>query len=530
MQTENDLFPKISDYVTHFAEQSDDLLASVQGEYRWTYKELADEVNKCACALIAQGLKPGDRVATLANPSFDFLVFFLAATSIGCIWVGLNPKYTYTEFKYVIEDARPSFLVYFRRLGDRDYSEDMQKVLDECSYVNTALTMQETGQQDSKYQDFLRLGQSVSQLTCGERCNQVAPDDPAIIVYTSGSAGKPKGALLSHYGLVFGASVQISHFNVATPSIICNMPINHVACIADICCTTLIKGGKIVFQNEFSSRNMLATIGAERIRIWAGVPTMFLLQLEQPDFDDYDLSSVELIIWGGATMPKEAIARLAKLERRMMTAYGMTETSAHTCYSDEDASLAELHTSIGKPDLNMPFRISDNMDEPVVQGQIGELQFKGRFLMLGYHNNLAATESVFTKDGWFKTGDIGFQSPDGNIQLQGRKSDMFKSGGYNVYPREVEAILEGHPDVEMACVVGIPDLLFQEVGVGFVATRETNLPTEAELKALCRQHLANYKVPKKIILLSNFPTLPIGKIDKQVLKDIALKSLKLALI
>jgi len=202
----------------------------------------------------------------------------------------------------------------------------------------------------------------------------------------------------------------------------------------------------------------------------------------------------------------------------------MTETAAHTTYASHDTTLAELRDSIGHPDPNMPCRIVNAEGNSSAMGEQGELQFKGEYLFLGYYNRPEATRDAFTEDGWFHTGDVGYWREDGTITLVGRLSEMFKSGGYNVYPREIEMLLESHPTVEMAAVVSVPDPLYQEVGVAYIIPRSDinndskETLTVDKLKAFCKNKLANYKVPKHFEISNELPMLPVGKIDKIALK------------
>ena len=482
---------------------------------------MSTQIEQCSKALLASGVEKGDRVATLCTPSSDFYVIFLATVNIGAIWIGLNPKYSLDEFKHVIEDASPKLLFSMIAIEHRDYTDELNYLYRNYDCIEHLVFLGTGAVSTLSFADFLGHHTQVSQLHYVEAIEAVESMDPALIVYTSGTTGRPKGAKLSHYGLCFGSEVQADHFDIDDPTIICNMPINHVACIADICCTTLVKGGTIHFHDSFNPQAMLKTIEKEKIKMWAGVPTMFLLQLNVENFSEFDLSHLQLILWGGAAMPESALMQLKKLNLPMMTLYGMTETSAHTIYSSKNASLSSLRHCIGFPDPRMPCRIADEHSKQCGFGIKGELQFKGNYLMLGYYNNPSATAAAFTKDGWFKTGDLAVQRENGEISLVGRMSEMFKSGGYNVYPKEVEILLETHPLVETAVVVSIPDIIFQEVGVAFIVSPKNKVLDTQALFAFCKQHLANYKVPKKLIQIVKLPLLPIGKVDKNALKDIA---------
>ena len=207
---------------------------------------------------------------------------------------------------------------------------------------------------------------------------------------------------------------------------------------------------------------------------------------------------------------------------RLMNVYGLTETAANVTYSDEGADIIQLSETVGRPDPDMPCRIMNDAGSECAVGEDGELQFKGDYLLLAYLNRAEATKGAYTEDGWLKTGDVGHWREDGTITLAGRKSDMFKSGGYNVYPREVELLLESHDQVRMAAVIAMPDPLYQEVGAAYVIPVKCGANatlTEDALRAFCKAHLANYKIPKRFCFVDSLPLLPVGKVDKVQLKQ-----------
>ena len=513
-------YPRISDYVPHFAQVAPDHEAVIFSNERITYHELSTQVEQCARALLAAGIQKGDRVATLCTPRTAYWVVFLATSSIGAIWMGVNPKYSLEECRYVIGDAQPRLLFSIASFEVRDYQACISALQNEFDCLEQVIVLDQTMTGATPYEDFISTGQIIDNGLYAQVINAVDTLDPALLVYTSGSTGKPKGALLSHYGLCFGATVQNQHYRVEQPRLICNFPINHVGCVADTCCMILVSGGTLVFQERFDPALVLAAIRQERISMYAGVPTMLLMLLEHPDFEQTDFSSMELIAWGGAALPVPIIKRLQKLAPRLMNVYGMTETAANTTHTSQDADLTELSETIGRPNKHMPCRIMNGDGKLCDVGEHGELQFKGDYLLLEYLNRPEATRDVYTDDGWLHTGDLGYWRKEGTISLVGRMSDMFKSGGYNVYPREIEDCLESHPAIDMAAVVSVPDERFQEVGAAYIMTASnTSDLDEKTLRAFCATQLANYKIPKYFTLVDALPTLPIGKVDKVALKQ-----------
>ena len=510
--------PRITDYLQQYAKETPHREAVIFGEQRITYAALEKQVTICAKALLAMGINKGDRIAVLSTPRLEFWVLFLATARIGGIWLGVNPKYTLDECRHVIGDAQPKLLFALAEFEGSGFSATVQSLMSENDCVKRAIAILDTMPGALPYPQFLEQANEVSDATLDLVTNAVERLDPALLVYTSGSTGKPKGALLSHYGLCFGALVQNELFQVDDLRLICNFPINHVGSVADTCGVVLVVGGTLVLQERFDPGLVLRTIEQEHLTLLAGVPTMLLMLLEHPNFNQTNFSSLEVILWGGAALPEQAIKRLQAVVPRLMNAYGLTETAANTIHTRPNADLIELSETVGRPNPHMPCRIVNSEGQLCAVGEQGELQFQGEYLLLEYLNRPDATRDVYTEDGWLHTGDIGYLREEGTISLVGRMSDMFKSGGYNVYPREIEILLESHPDIEMAAVVSVPDERYQEVGAAYVlAASDQALDTEL-LRAFCKGKLANYKVPKYFKVVADLPLLPVGKVDKVALK------------
>lgn len=510
---------RIDRYLDHWAADRGDAEFLVDGGPTWTGRRLTwhqarTEVDRTAAALMAAGLRHGDRVAWLSDPRLDFFVHFLAATSIGLVWQGLNPKYTWNEVSWVVGDFAPR-MVFDGRAPDPEggAADDLaDRLVAGVDGLERAVTVDGPG-----WEAFLAAGEAVSKGDLAARRDAVQPLDPAFVVYTSGSTGRPKGALLTHRGVCWCGVTGATARGAADLSVICNLPVNHVGAVSDVCCRKMVGGGTIVFQERFDAAAMLATIEAERISVWGGVPTMFQLCTDHPDFATRDLSSIRQVQWGGAAMPAPVLDRL--LERlevdRCVCGYGMSETTGGVTAMPPDATREHLETTVGKVIPGHEFRIADADGVEMAPGESGEIQVRGDWTMAGYWNRPEATAETIDAEGWLHTGDLGFLRPDDHVQLVGRMSEMFKTGGYNAYPREIEMCLEEHPAVRMAAVVAVSDPLFDEVGHAFVVAGPE---TDADhLRAHCRERLANYKVPKVVHLRDELPRLAIGKVDRKAL-------------
>ena len=513
---------RVSDFATWYAVHAPESEALVIDDLRMNYRQLAARVDAVALALLAAGVAKGNRVATLSTPHPDYFVLFLAASSIGAIWVGLNPKYHREELLYVIADAEPVVLFTRTRVGNRDYGEDIEAIrsavpslehlvaLDEiavdCPIANLQSMAQFLG--GSQATDMAAL--DGARAACGGR-------DPCLIVYTSGSTGRPKGAVLHHEGIVRLCLAQNRLWPVPRQRVLNFLPVNHVGCVVDLSCPTLAAGGCLVFMEQFDVGESLRLMQSERISWWASVPSVFQMQLAHPDFANCDLSAVELIVWEGAAMPQPLIERLLEICPRLATNYGMSETTSAMTAEPPTTDLEVLANSVGLPFDNVEIRLVKADGTVAAADEPGEVQARSAYNMLGYWRRPQETGATLLPDGWLRTGDVGVCRPDGRLQLIGRVKEMFKSGGYNVYPREIEAALEEHAAVETAAVVGVSDTLWGEVGVAYVLVR-TPIAAD-ELLAHCRQRLANYKVPKQLLVVDSLPLLPVGKVDKVALRQ-----------
>ena len=513
------LLERISDYVEWYAERSPNAEALVLDSRRIDYAQLASEVRAVSSALLAAGVKPGDRIATLATPHPDFFIIFLASVSIGAIWVGLNPRYKRDELEYVLQDSRPSIVFSRTRIRDRDYIEDVGIL--QTAFPNTrwiVLGGDPLCANGTPLAEFILSGATTSDGSLRLARAAVKPQDPALIVYTSGSTGSPKGALLAHRGLAVCCRVQHRYWGTTPLRTLNFFPINHIACVGDIACFTLVGGGCTVFLEQFSPAECLSALARDRISLWLGVPTTFLLSLRDPSFEATDLSSVQKIAWSGAAASAELVDSLLRLGKWLGTSYGLTETVGSVTFTEEGVSRSELVKTVGKAAPEYCLRIVDAAGQLAAPGEVGEIEVSGDCTLIGYWERAAATLEAFNAD-WLKTGDLARWSADGNVELVGRKREVFKSGGYNIYPREIEIALERHRAVRLAAVVAVPDAVFGEVGHAFVIPQPNASIVPEELDLHCRQHLANYKVPKGFTVLLDAPLLPVGKIDKRALAE-----------
>ena len=478
--------------------------ACIHAGKTWSYAELAADVDTCACRLAALGVSPGDRVAFFGLPEPNYLISFLAAMRVGATWLGLNPKYTADELAYVLQDSQPALCLLVTDFGVETAA--LEDALSRTDRIPSYAIGSDLG-------DFAPFS-----AVAPRSLPDVAPDAPAALVYTSGSTGAPKGALLTHRGLVAAGQLYVSKYPArGLTTVLCNLPINHVGCLCDTTATALCAGGTLVFEEHFLPHRIGPLIDAHAITHVGQVPTMWRYILDEDSFAGAELTSLEWTIWSGAPMPVPLAEKLAAYGKRLSNCYGMTETTGCVTFTDPSAPLADHCQTIGAPAEPENFRLRDissgvDIREP---GTPGEIQVRGNYVFAGYLGADDKTATAFD-DGWYCTGDLGEWTEGGVVRLVGRIKEMFKSGGYNVYPREIEAVLEAFPGIEAAAVIPSADEVFHEVGHAYLIGSPDI--SAADLDGWCRTRLANYKIPKAFHVAAELPLLPIGKIDKTALK------------
>jgi acyl-CoA synthetase (AMP-forming)/AMP-acid ligase II len=461
------------------------------------YAELNLEIDAVAYDLIERGIKPGDRVGLLANPGTRFWSHFLGTVKTGAIWFGLNPKYKPAELSRAIEDTRPSLVQFDPALVDSDALTAMQKAHD-CpisAWPDTYPTLLQSVEGEASFAD------------------RSDPDAPSLLVFTSGSSGRPKGALIGQRALIRAAEIRCAAWANGPFRTLANLPINHIGCVGDHGCTTLFSRGMLAFQPRYDAAGGLDLIEQERLNFFFQVPAQLEMAFAEQDKQPRDLSSIDLIAWSGGAASEVLVMDLdRRFPGRIATDYSSTESVGAITLTKPGVPAKQLIGMAGYPVPERPLSLSD----------VGEVLVPAQDIFLGYFENLEATNQAIS-GGQFHTGDIGAWHGSGNaLKLVGRMSDMFKSGGYNVYPREIEIILEAHPSILRAAVVSRPDDRWGEVGIACVEVVQNQTLDPAALIASLKTQLANYKVPKSIEVFTALPLLPIGKVDKKALKALIL--------
>lgn len=485
---------------------------------RVTFGRLEERSRQVAAGLLARGLGPGDRIAVAAPNQVEWLELFFGATRIGMVVVTLNVRYRERELEHMLNQSGARLVVSSAAARDFDFESFYRGFRGRVPAVSEVLFLG-GGRAGQRYADLL-AEPDPERIEPRERA--VQPGDPAVILYTSGTTGTPKGAVLTHTGLLAAARMQAERAQMSADDVVVGvMPFNHVGGITCTVLVGLLCRARLVLAPAFSPGLALHDIAAHRATVFAGVPTMWALLLGHESFGEHATDSLRLAVIGGANADPTLCRAIAAAfpAARLSNLYGLSEVSGACVLSAREDALETVARSIGTPLDGVEARVVDAAGHPVPTGTDGELQVRGPGTAAGYWQMPAETAATFGADGWVATGDMAMLEDDRHIVLRGRRKEMFIQGGYNVYPVEVENVLGAHPGVAMVAGIGIPDPVLGEVGCYYVLPRDpANAPAADDLKAFCAARLADYKVPRRIVIVAQLPTTPAGKVAKPELR------------
>ena len=513
---------------------------------RWTWVRFKAEVDHFAAGLAALGLQPGDRLGIWSPNRVEWLVTQFATARIGVILVNINPAYRLHELEYALNASGCRAIVSAERLRTSDYLEMLQALAPELASCDAGKLV---SKRLPSLQFVIRMGEgSTPGMLCYDAlmasgassldaraldasCAAQDCHDPINIQFTSGTTGNPKGATLTHHNVVNNARfvAQAMHFDerdslcIPVPLYHCfGMVLSVLACVAT--------GAKMVFPGEvFDPVATLAAASQEKCTALHGVPTMFIAELDVPQFAQYDLSTLRTGIMAGAPCPIETMKSVvAKMNMREVTiAYGMTETSPVSFQSSADDPLDKRVTTVGRVQPHLEVKIVDTDGNVVPVGEKGELCTKGYSVMLGYWGDDERTREA-VRDGWMLTGDLATLDEDGYCTIVGRVKDMLIRGGENVYPREIEEFLFRHPKVQAVQVFGVPDPKYGEEICAWIVLKGGEQATDDEIRDFCRGQIAHYKIPRYIRFVAEMPMTITGKVQKFAMRDRMIDELKLS--
>lgn len=507
MESATTLAGIVADVAAHDGERT----AIVFQEHRLDYAHLNGMIERAANGLAARGIGPGDRVGLMVPNIPQFVVAYYAIARLGAVTIPLNLLYKAGEAGYILADSEAkAFIVH-----EAFYAHVAAGIAEAPTVAHTIFIGQNATPDGTVAWDSLLDGTIPQRQPVA-----VAPDDLAVICYTSGTTGKPKGALLTHRNFMANCDQinRLEKFRVGPDDItVLVLPLFHIYGMNVGMNAALRAGGTIVLILRFEPVAVLEAIQRHRATVFLGAPPMYVAWVNTPTLGDYDLSSLRNVNSGAAPLPKEVLTRFEQISGvQIQEGYGLTETAPVT--HTNAAAPAVKPGTVGWPLPGVEARIVDEQDRDVPQGQEGELIVRGANVTGGYWNR-AEESAEALRGGWFHTGDIATVDAEGYYAIVDRKKDMINAGGFKVWPREVEELLYTHPSVREAAVVAIPDPYAGERPLAYVALKAGQVATEAELIAFCRARLASFKAPSRVEFREELPKLPTGKVLRRVLRD-----------
>lgn len=521
--TENLPWRSIPDMVRWAANEYRDLEAMVDGGRRWTFPQLWDSVREVTRAAVAAGVAPGDRVAIWGPNMAEWVLCAFGLLGAGAVLVPLNTRFKGAEAAYILKKSRTRFLFTVKEFLGTDYLAMVEREREALPDLERVVVFGETVPGSAEgWSSFLDRAPTVPIATAEARVGAVGPDDVSDTIFTSGTTGRPKGAMVTHGQSlrVYREWTNVVGLRAGDRYLIVN-PFFHTFGYKAGFMSCVMRGATIVPHAVFDVDAVLARVAEERITMLPGPPTLLQSILNHPRRDEYDLSSLRLCVTGAASVPVELIRRLrAEMTfKTIITGYGLTESTgtAAMCRHDDDPET--IANTSGRAIEGTQIKVVDDEGNEVPRGQPGEILVRGYNVMLGYFDEPEETAKAIDRDGWLHTGDIGVMDDRGYIRVTDRKKDMFIVGGFNAYPAEIEGILLRHPAVAQVAVVGMPDERLGEVGCAFVVPRPNAELDPDELVGWARENMANFKVPRRVVVVDSLPVNASGKVLKYELRE-----------
>ncbi len=489
-------------------------LAVIMDDHKLHYAELNGAANKIANALTQLGVRPGDKVAMMLPNTPHFPICYYAILKAGATVVPLNVLFKHSEVQYHLDDSDAVALIVWE-----GFAAEAAQGFQQAESCHNLIVVHAPGSTNPLPAGAHSFGQLLADAAPVFDTIQTSPGDTAVILYTSGTTGRPKGAELSHFNMFFNAMIGVEKLLGIDENdmLMAVLPLFHSfgqTCVMNV---TMYLGATMTLLPRFEPLKAAEIIKRDQVTFFAGVPTMYFYLLNHPEAGNFDFSSLRRCVSGGSSMPVEVMHTFnQKHNVIIMEGYGLSETSPVASFNHLDRPVKP--GSIGTPIWGVEMRVVDLEDQPVAQGELGEIVIRGHNVMKGYYKRPEATADSI-RNGWFHTGDIAKIDADGFFFILDRVKDMIIRGGFNVYPREIEEILYGHPAIAEVAVIGVPDPALGEEIQAVVALKPGQAAAEQELIAYCKERLANYKYPRSVLFRESLPKTATGKILKRELKD-----------
>jgi fatty-acyl-CoA synthase len=529
--------------LVHERRPDDEALIYPGRNLRYTYAQFREIVEDSARALMALGIEKGDHVAVWGQNVPEWVTLQFATGKVGAVLVTVNPAYKSHELKYVLDQSDAAALFLTEGVRDANFLEILQDAVPELADASEGgLSIEDLPFLESvvlmgaeppselpvmSFGEFLKSGEDVSDEDLRERQDALDSEDVINMQYTSGTTGFPKGVQLTHANIVKNAFYIGECMKLGPEDRVC-IPVPFFHCFGCVLGTlnTVTHEGTMVPVESFDAEAVLTAVDQERCTALLGVPTMFIAELDHPDFEQYDTSSLRTGIMAGSPCPMEVMKKVVDVmgADEITIAYGQTESSPVITQTRTDDPLELRVSSVGRklPDVEVRI-LSVERDEDCAPGEQGELLTRGYHVMRGYYKMEDRTAEVIDDGGWLHTGDLAIMDEDGYVRITGRAKDMIIRGGENVYPREIEEFLYTHPEVSDVQVYGVPDEKYGEKVAAAIQLRQDSALTAEEVKDYCRENIARFKVPEYVDFVEEYPMTASGKIQKYKLREAAVE-------
>lgn len=514
-------------------------------DVRKTYAEFNEMVNETAKGLMSLGIEKGENVAIWADNKPEWVTTQFATGKMGAVLVTVNTSYQADELEYLLKQSEATTLIMADSFKNNSYVEILKKVCPELegsekgnlqsatlpNLKNIIILSEDQYDYAYTWKDLIHKGTEVSDEDLNARQGSLHCDEVINMQYTSGTTGFPKGVMLSHHNIVNNGKQVAEGMKFTHEDRLC-IPVPFFHCFGCVLGTlaAVSKGATMVILEQFQAEKVLKAVSEEKCTALHGVPTMFIAELNHPDFEKFDLSHLRTGIMAGSTCPIEVMRNVMdKMGAKEITiVYGQTESSPGITQTNTDDPIELKVGTVGKRHPNVEVRVVvPGTDEEQELGTPGELLTRGYHVMKGYYNNESATKEAIDEEGWLHTGDLAVMDENGYLEITGRMKDMIIRGGENVYPREIEEFLYKHPDVLDVQVVGIPDEKYGEEIMAFIILKDGKSADPEDIKEFCKGSISRFKIPRYIEFVKEYPMTASGKIQKFKLKEIALQELQL---